>query len=288
MVRRFPDSIPPLTRVAISFLCLLALSPTLVMAQEGEIHVVEGETGLVSFGVSAGFPAFQTLALNGSVQYRYFGAALRAAWTPAAGPYVGLAARGYPPVPGVPVPVFGQLGVGVHQGGTVVTAAVGAQVPLAPRVRMDIEAGVAAVPLLDDREIVPFVSLGVSYAFAIDLSAPRSELPTSPASREPAEVSETVTCSGTPDEEQLRSAVAATVRDFVRDAQATYGSLYDDPRYSYEIDEITVQGNDAEVSITYQGSVVEIATGARIEATGSASGTFRWNGCSWRRTSISY
>ncbi|HEX7003740.1 MAG TPA: hypothetical protein VF168_06105 [Trueperaceae bacterium] len=245
--------------------------------------------GLAAVGVSAGFPAFQAYALNASVQYRFVGLATRATWTADAGVYGSLALRGYPPIPGSPVPVFLEAGLGSHSGGAVPFLAAGGHIPLGRRLRLDIEAGAASVPLLDQRQVVPFLSAGVSYAFAFD---PSHALSTRRADRE-AEARERVMARGgdcglEPDGAKVGRAVAATVSGFLRDARATYGSLYTNLSYSYDIEEIEVNGDRASASISYQGTVTEIATGKTISASGSASARFRWNGCSWSRTGVSY
>ncbi|MEX2542015.1 MAG: hypothetical protein WD314_09400 [Trueperaceae bacterium] len=273
-------------------LALFALMSGAALAQESRGDRAEAEPvlGLASFGVSAGFPAYQTLALNAAVQYRYFGLAVRGSWSSAAGVYGAFALRGYPPVPGMPVPVFLEAGVGGHAGGAVPFAAIGAHVPLAQRLRLDLEAGAARVPLLDRTNTVPFLSLGLSYAFSFDVAELVASGRNGPASA-------TGTLDGTgpglacdlePDESQLGSAMSATISEFLRDARATYGSLYTGLAYSYDVRDQRVDGQSAVVSLTYRGSVTEIASGKRISASGSATARYRWNGCSWRRTGLNY
>ena len=257
--------------------------------QPGGTAADEERLGLAAFGVSAGFPAYQTYALNASMQYRFIGLALRATWTTDAGVYGALALRGYPPIPGSPVPVFLELGVGSHRGGLTSFAAAGAHLPLAQHVRLDLEAGAARVPLLDDHQFVPFLSLGVSCAFAFDISEPleRSRTRRAEEARQRREAAG-IGCEAEPDPSLLSGAVSSTVSAFLRDARATYGSLYTNLDYSYDIVEIEVDGARASATIRYEGSVTEIASGKKITAAGSASASYRWNGCSWRRTSIDY
>ena len=258
-------------------------------AREVGEETAETPLGLAAFGVSAGFPAYQAYALNASVQYRFVGLAARATWTPHAGVYGSLALRGYPPIPGSPVPVFLQAGFGAHLAGGTPFVAAGAHVPLSRHLRIDIEAGAASVPLLDQRQIVPYLSLATSYAFSFDasyaLSTRREERREEARERM---IARGVDCGLEPDGSLVGAAVSATVSGFLRDARATYGSLYTNLSYSYDIEEIEVDGDRAYARISYEGSVTEIASGKQISASGSASARFRWNGCSWSRTGIDY
>jgi hypothetical protein len=282
---------PPRHRLmCLSMVVLLSGAALAQEAGPGEDEAPEPLLGVASFGVSAGFPAYQTLALNAALQYRFFGLAVRGSWSPAAGVYGAFALRGYPPVPGAPVPLFVEAGVGGHAGGAVPFASIGAHVPLAQRVRLDLEAGAVLVPLLDRSNTVPFLSLGVSYAFSFDvaelIAANRNGSASATGAGDgtgPGQV-----CDLKPDESQLGSAVSATISDFLRDARATYGSLYSGLDYSYGIRSQRVNGPNAVVSIGYRGSVTEIASGKRISASGSAAARYRWNGCSWSLTGLDY
>lgn len=259
-------------------------------AEEGMVSgKVGGHLGVAAFGVSGGFPAYQAYALDASMQYRYFGLAARGSWTSSAGIYASLGLRGYPPIPGSPVPVFLSAGVGAHRGGLTSFAAAGVHVPLTQHMRLELQAGAARVPLLDRYNTVPYLSLGTSYAFSFDLSptVETSEARRVEEARERA-MATGIGCEGEPDPSMVSSAVSSTVSEFLRDAQATYGSLYRNLRYSYEITDTEIVGDTASASIRYEGSVTEIASGKQITASGSASAKYRWNGCSWRRTSIDY
>lgn len=94
--------------------------------------------------------------------------------------------------------------------------------------------------------------------------------------------------AGPPDAALLNAAIDATVRRFVADATATYGSLYRGLDYRVRVQGRDVRGEDALVSVSYEGSVVERATGRTIEASGTAEATFRWRGCDWARTGLTY
>ena len=262
--------------------------------QDPDEETVSGEIdetlGVAAFGISAGFPAYQTVAGNFSVQVEHFGIAFRAAYTGNAGIYAGIGMRGYPPIPGLPVPVFAELGAGVHRGGFAPYAAVGSHVPLSQNMRLDIQAGAARVPLLDSYNTAPFLSVGVSYAFAFDpseLSADVEDL--SPVARERIRRSSGYVpdCGLEPDPGQLSRAVSDTVEGFLRDARASYGSLYRNLKYNYSTSR-SVNGDSATVTVSYSGSVIERATGDRVSASGKAKISFRWNGCGWQRTSLEY
>src|SRR5690606_26709210 len=250
-------------------------------SQETTEQTVEGPPpALAAFGVSAGFPSYQTIAPVVSLQSGHFGVQFKASWTPA-GPYVGVQLRGYPAV-SLPVPIFAGVGAGFYGSDISYHAAVGAHVPLGLSLRLDLEAGVAFVPLLDERRIAPHLVAGLSYAVPVEtgvgggVASGRRDLATT--CTEPAE----------PESGALSDAVKRVVDEWILSARATYGSVYSDLSYSYRIVSSTVNGDVGEVEITYSGSVREIATGQRHSASGRASATFRWNGCSWSNTGVSY
>jgi hypothetical protein len=91
-----------------------------------------------------------------------------------------------------------------------------------------------------------------------------------------------------PDEAALRGALKRTVANFLDSARATYGSVYADLEYSYDITATRVSGDNGSVTIHYSGSVRNIASGQREHASGTASASFRWYGCGWSRTGIDY
>lgn len=236
---------------------------------------------LAAVGLTAGFPSYQTVAPMFSVQAGHFGFQAKASWTPA-GPFVGVQLRGYPPVP-VPVPLYVGVGAGFYGRDLSYHAAVGAHVPLGLNLRLDLEGGVANVPLLGDRTWAPHLSLGLSYAFPVQtasgpgVAGAGANAPL-PACQAPAQ----------PDAEALPAAVARTVEEWLLSARATYGSVYTDLEYGYRIASTRLDGAAATVVIEYTGSVREIATGQRHEASGRATGTFAWKGCYWSNTGVSY
>lgn len=251
----------------------------------GELH--GAPPAIFSVGLSAGFPSYQTIALNASLQVQYVGFQLKGSWT-AVGPYLAAQLRAYPPVP-IPVPLFIGVGGGVYGDNLSYHAAIGAHVPLGKNVRLDLEGGVANVPLLAERSWAPHLVAGVSYAIPVDLTAmPRSR---SEENRSRAvQVEPTPSCPEPrePDSSLLRDAVEATITDWLRSAQATYGSVYSNLSYSYTIGSTSVSGNSARVTVRYRGSVTEILTGQRHSASGSARATFRWTGCGWADSGVEY
>lgn len=244
---------------------------------------------LVALGIDGGFPAYRTMTARGSLQARFVGVALRAGYGPGSGVYGGVTLRGYPPIAGSPVPVWIGAGIGASAAGATPFAAVGVHVPVAPRWRVDLEAGAAWPELVDERSLAPHLSVGASYAFSVDLRdrgapgpavghGPGRAGSTGPSCADPVE----------PDPALLDGALSATARAFVADARATYGSLYDALRYELDVRDRTVDGDEARLVVSYDGSVREIATGDRATASGIARVSFRWTGCAWRRTDLSY
>ncbi len=246
--------------------------------------VVDQVPAVAAFGVAFGFPAYRTAGIGASLQSGAFGAAVRAAWG-SAGIAVGLQARAYPPVPW-PVPTYVAAGADLYGSGAAPHVAVGAHVPLAERWRLDVEGGVAWPPLLDARPLTPYLSLGVGYAFALTIAPSTSSTAPAPAAADAGAAAACV--AGPPDPALLSAAIDATVRRFVADATATYGSLYRGLEYRVRVVDREVRGEDALLTVAYEGSVVERATGRTIEASGTAEVTFRWRGCGWVRTGLTY
>lgn len=272
------SSIRTLTALLVALLVAAAVAQAPADASEADQDTTPA---LAAVGLSAGFPSYQTIAPTLSLQSGHFGFQAKASWTPA-GPYVGLQVRGYPPVP-VPLPVFVGVGAGFYGSDISYHAAVGAHVPLGLNLRFDIEGGVANVPLLDRRSWAPHLAAGVSYAFPVETSAGRSAEAAEAAARAP-----TCTSPGEPDQGALSDAVDRVVQEWILSARATYGSVYTDLSYDYTVKSTSVDGDRATVAVSYSGSVTEIATGKRHSASGEASATFRWNGCGWSNTGVSY
>lgn len=261
-------------------------------AQDETVTLTSPAPALFSVGVSGGFPSYQTVAFSVSLQSSFIGLQAKASWT-AAGPFVGLQLRGYPPVP-IPVPLYVGVGMGVYGPNVSYHAALGAHVPLGRALRLDVEGGVAWVPLLDRRALAPHVAVGMSYAIPVDAAlitsgSDRDEFGRTITERTPPRVSlPTCTEPREPDEGALNDAVGDLVDDWIASARATYGSVYTDLSYSYNVSSKSVSGTTATVKVSYRGSVSEIASGKRHSASGSATAEFRWTGCVWAGGAVSY
>ncbi|MEJ2359411.1 MAG: hypothetical protein P8Y13_15215 [Deinococcales bacterium] len=240
---------------------------------------------LGAVGITGGFPSYQTAALEFSAQVQYVGFQAKVSDT-AIGPYFGLELRGYPPVP-IPVPLFVGIGGGYYGGEFTYYGTLGAHVPLALHTRLDLEGGVANVPLLAKRSWAPYLSVGVSYAFPFTPTyggyEPEAAAPLTVAG------SAGVTCetSDQPDASKLGEAFHNTLQGFLASARATYGSIYTDLTYSYTTS-TSIHGDVGIVKVHYHGSVRTIATGRTESASGNASATYRWNGCAWLTVRVEY
>ena len=255
-----------------------------VGGSEAELLAADTVAAVASFGVQFGFPAYRTAAVGVSLQARFLGVAVRAGGGPG-GVAFGLQARAYPPIP-IPLPVFLAAGVDLYAGRVAPHVALGVHVPLGGRWRIDVEAGAAWTPLLDEVRVAPLLGVGASYAVPIALAADVGAPVANPAVSERASGP---SCEpGAPDLAALDVALAATVRRFVTDAVATYGSVYRDLRYRTSVVDRRLDGDRATLTIAYAGSVVEILTGRVVEAAGEAAADFRWDGCRWRRTGLRY
>ena len=246
---------------------------------------IERAPASVMVSLHGGLPAYRSVGVGVALKADQFGVALRGAWG-SVGPAFGAQARWYPPLP-APLPLYLGLGVDVYDGGVTPHGVVGAHVPLGPNWRFDLEGGAARASLGTEVVWTPHLSLGVGYAFAVDLPDPsaaadpdRTPL-TSRAGASPC-------VPGDPDPDRLASDVDAAVRAFVRDGVALYGNAYRDLRYRYAIVRERIDGGEATVQIRYDGSARAISGGQRVEASGTASASFRWTGCRWQQTSLSY
>ena len=247
--------------------------------------VADTVPAVAAFGVHFGFPAYRTAALSASLQARFVGLAVRAGAGPG-GTAIGLQGRVYPPLP---IPVASYLGVGVdlYAGRAAPHAVVGLHVPLGGRWRLEAEVGVAWTPLIDEVRATPLLGVGVAYAL------PLSVLP-----REGVAAGGADTFAGTepggrcdrgpPDLARLDAALDETVRRFVSDAVAAYGSVYRGLRYRTSVVGRTMSGDRVTIAVAYEGSVVEILTGRSVEAAGEAEVDFRWDGCRWVRAGLRY
>jgi hypothetical protein len=250
-----------------------------------EFVAADTVSAVASFGVQFGFPSYRTASVSVSLQARFVGFAVRAGVGPG-GVAVGLQARAYPPIP-IPLPIYVVGGVDLYAGRVAPHVALGVHVPLGGGWRIDVEAGAAWTPLLDEIRVTPLLGVGASYALPLGLPAGGDGAVTAMGAA--SERAAGPTCEpGPPDLAALDAALAATVRRFVADAVATYGSVYRDLRYRTPVVARRVEGDRATLTVAYAGSVVEILTRQLVEASGEAEVDFRWDGCRWRRTGLRY
>ena len=279
----------PLWRVALCTLCCVLGA---AVAQNGDVVEVEGAVdrapATLMVGVHGGLPGYRNVGVGAAVKADQFGVALRGGWG-TVGASFGAQGRWYPPLP-APVPFYVGLGVDAYAGNATPHAVVGAHVPLSPAWRFDLEGGVARASLAGDTVWAPHLSVGVAYAFTIDLGAAE-------AGDEDAAASERPSTRGSlgarcepfpPDPGALDAAVAATVQSFVRDGVALYGNAYRDLRYRYAIERRDIDGDTAVVTIRYSGSARVIVGGEVVQAAGDAQARFTWSGCAWRLRDLSY
>ena len=258
---------------------------------EGQFAAVERDLAdeaapaVFAVGISAGFPAYQTVALNVSLQAQFVGAQLKGSWTPA-GVYLGGQLRAYPPIP-VPIPLYVGVGGGIYGPFASYHFAVGTHVPLGTALRLDLEGGVANVPQLDKRGWVPHLAAGISYAFPVELSAATGPTSATVGGSAPQPAARCETPSE-PNREQIPGVIDDMVDDFILSARATYGSVYTGLSYGYKIGSVRISGKTANVSVNYSGSVTEILTGTSHSASGTAKVQLTWTGCAWGGGSIDY
>lgn len=249
----------------------------------------EATPALFSVGLATGFPTYQAATVAIGAQMEFVGVQLKGGYT-AAGAYFGAQVRGYPPFP-IPMPVYFGVGGGVYGSNNSFHVAVGTHIPVTEHLRIDLEAGMANVPLLNERTWAPHIAAGVSYVFAVDTG-------TSSTTRTPAAVMEVGardsaasvgSCEpGEPNLTQVPSVVQATIDDMILSARATYGSTYTDLQYSYNITDIAASGDTADVTINYSGSVRNRLGGQVESASGQAGVALSWTGCNWRAGDVWY
>ncbi len=270
---------------------LFALAPALARNQAAEVLTENSETemttitsplGLASFGISGGWPGYQLASVHGSIQYQGFGLAVRLGPT-AAGLALGASVRYYPPL-ALPVPLYLAVGGTLYGDSSAMSITAGGHIPISERFRIDVEAGAARVaPFGIDPHWLPAVSAGVSWIIPVELGGrPAPELGANFGDGVPGAACGPATSAG------LESAMDRTVNSFIRSASATYAGSFTDLSYSYDITDVSVHGDSATVTITYQGSVREVLSGNRQSASGTASADFVWTGCGWRNTGLNY
>jgi hypothetical protein len=232
----------------------------------------------VGFGV--GYPTYQLYHAYYSFQRDQFGVAFKGSYTPTDGIYIGVAGRYYTPIP-VPVPTFISLGAGISGGGANVAATFGAHIPfgLDSNWRATLEGGIAYV---GGQGIRPVASLGVGYVFYVD-AAPLSE----------AEIKrrELLALGGcgekeltTPNGDTVDEAFDIAIQDWIDGRRAQYAGVFTNLSYSKEITniEFSESGDETIVNARFSGSIVEVASGSELSASGTIEARFGWTGCAWR------
>ena len=258
-------------------------------------HVTETGTdadlpklAIATFGLAAGFPGYQLYSVRASIQREALGLAVRGSYT-SIGPYISLAGRYYLPIP-IPVPTYLSVEGGLFAGRAVYGATAGGHIPLGRNVSLDIEGGASRVTLLGEPQILPNISVGISYRVPFDtgdtagtgdrdpLTAAGERATPAPGCVEPQE----------PDRGMLAGAFRDEVRKFLAEAKVVYAGTYKDLEYRYTLTRRTVENSRGRVRASYEGSVTEILTGKRVHASGDVNATFRWTGCSWRLVDADY
>jgi hypothetical protein len=109
-----------------------------------------------------------------------------------------------------------------------------------------------------------------------------------PANSEtPAPPIETTACSSF-DEASLLAAFDVALANFLANASALYGDRYENLQYQLSSKTATLAENQGTVSVSYAGTVKELSTGQDVNANGSISANFSWNGCAWQLLDYSF
>lgn len=271
---------------------IFALFGMSAMAQDGQYEAVshdftgEATPALFSVGLATGFPTYQAATIAIGAQMEFVGVQLKGGYT-VAGAYFGAQVRGYPPFP-IPMPVYFGVGGGVYGSNNSFHIAVGTHIPVTNHLRIDLEAGIANVPLLNERTWAPHIAAGVSYTFAVETAGSKPSPTTETVARESVPVS-TGSCEATdPNLSQVPAVVQATIDDMILSARATYGSTYTDLQYNYFISDVKAVGSKADVTIDYSGSVRKRLGGGIESASGDAGVALSWTGCGWRAGDVWY
>lgn len=237
---------------------------------------------LGSLEVMGGWPGYQLYGLRGSLQFEQFGLAMSASYQQ--GLFFGLiSARYYTPLP-IPIPTYISLGAGFFDAEPVLSAAFGMHIPLGldSNFRLNLEGGVHRSTIENNAQILPSFSIGLSYTFTFDATpTPGMVNATNGSNGDGAAFGANCTEIREPDRDALDGIIDARVERFVSKAQVTYAGVYSNFRYSYNVGSITISGNRARVSGSYNVSLTEVATGTRISGSGRVEGTASWTGCGW-------
>lgn len=232
---------------------------------------------LIEPGLGLGWPGYQLYHAYAAFQKDAFGLVFRGSWTEL-GPFVSLAARYYTPIP-IPLPTFVSAGAGVFGGVATPFASAGLQLPfLDSGARLTLELGASYQQLLGEGRVLPFVSLGLGYAFFVEAPPVSAE---ARAERELARQRPAGCSPREPDASGLSAVFRAVVSRKIAEAKVTYAGTYRDPEYRYAIASVSVEGSQATVTAEWEGAVTQIANGERITGSGTLEAEFVWNGCGW-------
>jgi len=246
---------------------------------------VERAPASVMLSLHGGLPAYRSVTLGATLKAEQFGVALRGGWG-TVGASFGAQVRWYPPLPGA-LPLYVAVGADAYDGSVTPHGVVGVHVPLGQALRFDLEGGVASATLGGERVVTPHLSVGIAYAFSVDV-APSGSGTSSPTTA-PTAAGASARCEPEPpNAASLDAAVDASVRAFVRDGVALYGNAYRDLRYRYTIVERRLNAERAEVVVRYSGSARAILGGQLVEAAGDAVASYTWTGCGWRLRELNY
>jgi hypothetical protein len=225
-------------------------------------------------------------SLVGAVRAADFGVAARLGYG-TAGRMGGAQLRWYPPLP-LPVASYVATGIDASPGTVAWHLALGAQVAVNERLRLELEGGVARSSTLPRVAWAPYASLGVSSSFPITLGPPVDSASSVATQVEAA--SRPAPCDAAPDTSAaaLRSGIDAAVRSLATEMVVFYGSSFRGLTYRYRMNSVQVTGTSCLVDVWYEGSAVERLSGNRVEAEGVAQVAMSWNGCRWVSTSIDY
>lgn len=292
-----------LTAGCFTLLAVLWLSSATVLAQtdsttdadtnteaaaEVETRTLDGDfLVLGEVGIGGGFPGYQLYTLNFSFQKATLGVAFRGSWT-AAGPYISVAGRYYTPIP-IPVPTYVSVGAGSYGANPTFFANFGAHIPLGldSNFRVNIEAGGAYTPILDDWTFLPTVSIGLGYTFFIDAAPiPAEELERRALEAEARNAG--CTEIRDPSSDGLSEAFDNALDRELNQARAAFAGVYSGLSYSITSSDTEIDGDLAVVTKSFSATYREVLTGKTREASGTVRAKFRWYGCGWSYSGRSF
>lgn len=88
-------------------------------------------------------------------------------------------------------------------------------------------------------------------------------------------------CNYKPSESALHRFFENRAVAFARRLYSLQPNRYRNPTYSFVITHSALEGERAQASASYRGSALEVATGKRLQASGTIHAEFVWEACSW-------